>query len=196
MKFLKFLLVIFISLTSSVKADLNKNLIDQLQEGGKLIFIRHAYAPGSGDPINFNLNDCSSQRNLDKNGKEQAKKIGNFFKEKKIPIQKVISSQWCRCKETALIAFSNYQIKSFLNSFYSKKYSKNREPQIEELKLFIKKWDRKKNLILITHYVVISEILNYAPSSGEIVVSDTNFELIGSISVSYTHLTLPTICSV
>ena len=182
MKFLKFLLVIFISLTSSVKADLNKNLIDQLHEGGKLIFIRHAYAPGSGDPINFNLNDCSSQRNLDKNGKEQAKKIGDFFKEKKIPIQKVISSQWCRCKETALIAFSNYQIKSFLNSFYSKKYSKNREPQIEELKLFIKKWDRKKNLILITHYVVISEILNYAPSSGEIVVSDTNFELIGSIS--------------
>ena len=105
MKFLKFLLVIFISLTSSVKADLNKNLIDQLQEGGKLIFIRHAYAPGSGDPINLNLNDCSSQRNLDKNGKEQAKKIGDFFKEKKIPIQKVISSQWCRCKETALIAF-------------------------------------------------------------------------------------------
>ena len=83
MKFLKFLLVIFISLASSVKADLNKNLIDQLQEGGKLIFIRHAYAPGSGDPINFNLNDCSSQRNLDKNGKEQAKKIGDFFKKKK-----------------------------------------------------------------------------------------------------------------
>ena len=74
MKFLKFLLVIFISLTSSVKADLNKNLIDQLQEGGKLIFIRHAYAPGSGDPVNFNLNDCSSQRNLDKNGKKQAEK--------------------------------------------------------------------------------------------------------------------------
>ena len=75
MKFLKFLLVIFISLTSSVKADLNKNLIDQLQEGGKLIFIRHAYAPGSGDPINFNLNDCSSQRNLDKNGKKHAEMV-------------------------------------------------------------------------------------------------------------------------
>ena len=114
--------------------------------------------------------------------KNKQKKLVIFFKEKKIPIQKVISSQWCRCKETAFIAFSNYQIKSFLNSFYSKKYSKKREPQIAELKLYIKKWDRKKNLILITHYVVISEILNYAPSSGEIVVSDTNFELIGSIS--------------
>ena len=72
MKFLKFLLVIFISLTSSVKADLNKNLIDQLQEGGKLIFIRHAYAPGSGDPNNFNLNDCSTQRNLNEEGVEYA----------------------------------------------------------------------------------------------------------------------------
>ena len=182
MKIFRYFIIIFIFLNTPIKASLNENIINQLKEGGKLIFIRHAYAPGSGDPINFNLNDCSSQRNLDKNGKEQAKKIGDFFNEKKIPIQKVISSQWCRCKETALIAFSNYQIKSFLNSFYSKKYSKNREPQIEELKLFIKKWDRKKNLILITHYVVISEILNYSPSSGEIVVSDTNFELIGSIS--------------
>ena len=62
MKFFKLLIVLFISLTTSVKADLNKKLIDQLEEGGKLIFIRHAYAPGSGDPNNFNLNDCSTQR--------------------------------------------------------------------------------------------------------------------------------------
>ena len=181
--FKKFLIILFIGvLNLNSNAFSNENILKSLEDGKKLVFIRHAIAPGNGDPNNFDINDCSTQRNLDKNGKEQAKKIGDFFKEKKIPIQKVISSQWCRCKETALIAFSNYQIKSFLNSFYSKKYSKNREPQIEELKVFIKKWDKKKNLILITHYVVISEILNYAPSSGEIVVSDTNFELIGSIS--------------
>ena len=130
MKFLKFLLVIFISLTSSVKADLNKNLIDQLQEGGKLIFIRHAYAPGSGDPINFNLNDCSSQRNLDKNGKTQAIKIGNYLSRNKILIDKVISSEWCRCKETALLAFKKFETKSFLNSFYSSKFAKNKDQGI------------------------------------------------------------------
>ena len=62
------------------KADLNKNLINQLEEGGKLIFIRHAYAPGSGDPDNFNLNDCSTQRNLSKEGKKQAEYIGEFFR--------------------------------------------------------------------------------------------------------------------
>ena len=80
MKFLKFFIIIFISLTTSIKADLDKNLASKLEEGGKLIFIRHAYAPGSGDPENFNLNDCSTQRNLSKQGREQAEFIGNFSK--------------------------------------------------------------------------------------------------------------------
>ena len=73
MKFLKFFIIIFIFLITSIKSDLNKNLINQLEDGGKLIFIRHAYAPGNGDPNNFNLNDCSTQRNLNKEGREQAK---------------------------------------------------------------------------------------------------------------------------
>ncbi len=117
MKFLRFFLIIFISLTSTIKADLNKKLINQLEDGGKLIFIRHAYAPGSGDPDNFNLNDCSTQRNLSKEGRKQAKYIGEFFKNKKIKVDKVLSSEWCRCKETAVIAFTNYKTESFLNSF-------------------------------------------------------------------------------
>ena len=54
MKFLRFFIIIFISLTTPIKADLYKNLINQLEDGGKLIFIRHAYAPGGGDPDNFN----------------------------------------------------------------------------------------------------------------------------------------------
>ena len=182
MKFLRFFLIIFISLTSTVKADLNKKLINQLKEGGKLIFIRHAYAPGSGDPDNFNLNDCSTQRNLSKEGKKQAKYIGEFFKNKKIKVDKVLSSEWCRCKETAVIAFSDYKTESFLNSFFSDKFRKNKYLQIKNLKSYIDKWDKKKNLIFVTHYVVILEILDYAPSSGEIVISDTNFKLIGSIS--------------
>ena len=182
MKFFRFFLVIFISLTSTIKADLNKKLINELEEGGKLIFIRHAYAPGSGDPDNFNLNDCSTQRNLSKEGKKQAKYIGEFFKNNKIKADKVLSSEWCRCKETAMIAFSEYKTEKFLNSFFSDKFKKNKDLQIKNLRLFINKWDKKKNLILITHYVVILEILDYAPSSGEIVISDMNFKLIGSVS--------------
>ena len=185
MKFLKLFLIIFISLTSSVKADFNKKLLNQLEDGEKLIFIRHAYAPGSGDPNNFNLNDCSTQRNLSDEGRKQAEYIGEFFRKKKIKIDKVLSSEWCRCKETAKIAFKNFSTKSFLNSFYSSKFAKNKDKQINSLNNYIIKFESDKNLILVTHYVLISEVLNYSPSSGEIVVSDKNFNMIGSVEIDY-----------
>ena len=185
MKILKLLIIIFISLTTSIKADLNKNLLNQLDDGGKLIFIRHAYAPGGGDPQNFNLNDCSTQRNLNNEGRKQAQYIGEFFKKNEIKIDKVLSSEWCRCKETARIAFKNFSTNNFLNSFYSSKYAKNKDKQIKMLNNYVKKFKSDKNLILVTHYVLISEVLNYAPSSGEIVVSDKNFNMIGSIEINY-----------
>ena len=185
MKFFKLLIIIFISLTQSIKADLNKNLMNQLEDGGKLIFIRHAYAPGSGDPNNFNLNDCSTQRNLSIDGKKQAQYIGDFFTKNKIKIDKVLSSEWCRCKETAKIAFKDFSTTKFLNSFYSSKYAKNKNKQVKELNSYVKKFKSNKNLVLVTHYVLISEVFNYAPSSGEIVVSDKNFNIIGTIEINY-----------
>ncbi len=185
MKFLKFFLIIFISLTSSVKADFNKKLLNQLEDGGKLIFIRHAYAPGSGDPSNFNLNDCSTQRNLSKEGRKQAVNIGEFFRNKKVKIDKVLSSEWCRCKETSSIAFNNFKTKKFLNSFYSSKFAKNKKSQMINLKKYVNSWKSDKNLVLVTHYVVISEALNYAPSSGEIVITDKNFNILDNIEMDY-----------
>ena len=113
MKFIKFLLIIFITINSPIKADSNQNLINELKQGGKLIFIRHAYAPGGGDPDNFDINDCNTQRNLSDSGREQANKIGYFFRSNNILIDKVYSSEWCRCKETALIAFNNLKQKFF-----------------------------------------------------------------------------------
>ena len=184
MKFLRLFFIIFISLSSTVKADLNKNLIEKLKKGEKIIFIRHAYAPGSGDPNNFNLNDCSTQRNLSEDGRKQAKYIGDFFKKNKIKVDKVLSSEWCRCKETAKIAFENFSTNSFLNSFYSSKYVKNKDKQVKELEIYVKKFKSDKNLVLVTHYVLISEVLNYAPSSGEIVVSDKNFNILGTIEIN------------
>ena len=185
MKFLKFFIIIFISLTTSIKADLNKNLINQLEDGGKLIFIRHAYAPGNGDPNNFNLNDCSTQRNLNLLGRKQARDIGEFFRENKIDIYKVLSSEWCRCKETADIAFKEYSTNKFLNSFYSSKYAKNKDKQIHALKNYVKKFHNNGNLIFVTHYVLISEVLNYGASSGEIVISDKNFNIVGTVKIDY-----------
>ena len=183
MKLIKSIVIIFILLTISIKAKSNEQLIKNLKEGGKLIFIRHAYAPGNGDPKNFDINNCLTQRNLNDEGRKQSAEIGKFFIKHNIPINNVISSEWCRCKETASIAFyGNYQTKFFLNSFYDLRFSKNKKNQIKALKKYIDNWDSNKNLVLVTHYVVISELLKVYPSSGEIVISDKEYKIIGNIN--------------
>ena len=181
MKAFKLFLLIIISLTISNQVLSEDKILESLKEGGKIIFIRHAYAPGGGDPQNFNINDCSTQRNLSNEGINQSKLIGEFFKTNKIKIDKVLSSEWCRCKDTAKFAFNDFETFDALNSFFSAKFAKNEKKQIKDLKNYIKNWKSNKNLILVTHYVVILSILNKAVSSGEIVISDKNYEIIGSI---------------
>ena len=177
----KLIIIFFIHIFAVNSAYSIEEILPSLKEGGKIIFIRHAYAPGVGDPENFNINDCSTQRNLNDEGITQSKLIGEFFKTKKIKIDKVLSSEWCRCKDTAKFAFNHFETFDALNSFYSAKFAKNEKRQIEDLKKYIKNWKSNKNLILVTHYVVISSMLNIAVSSGEIVVSDKNYKIIGSI---------------
>ena len=176
------ILLFFLSFFNSAQS--NQDLIESLQTGGKLVFIRHALAPGGGDPDNFKLNDCSTQRNLNQVGINQSKKIGSFFIQNKIPIDKVLSSEWCRCKDTAKYAFNKYKTYNALNSFFSTKYAKNKKKQIRNLKKYIKEWNGKKNLVFVTHYVVILEMMDLPTSSGEIVISDKNLNLIGAIKTS------------
>ena len=185
MKYIKFIIIILISLTSSIKAEIDKDILASLKEGNKLIFIRHAYAPGGGDPDNFDINDCNTQRNLSDSGRQQAKNISNFFIENQINFKKVYSSEWCRCRETAKIAFGDFETKNFLNSFFSQKFAKNRKKQMNDLNNFVDNYKYDGNLVFVTHYVVISEALNYAPSSGEIVVADKKFNKISSFEIKY-----------
>lgn len=186
MKIVKFLFLIFILLQTPIKVNSSENIKTSLEQGKKLIFIRHAYAPGSGDPTNFNIKNCATQRNLNQRGRDQAQKIKFFFEKNNVQVDHVVSSEWCRCKETASIAFAdNYKTKSFLNSFYEERFFKNKDQQILELKEYIKKWKGKKNLVLITHYVVISEMLNISTNSGEIVISDKKYNVIERLKISY-----------
>ena len=162
----------------------DEKIINLLRDGKKIVFIRHALAPGNGDPENFNLYDCSTQRNLNDKGREQSKKIGFFFEKNNIKIDKVLSSEWCRCKETAKIAFSNFETFNALNSFYDARFSMNRYQQIEDLNNYIAKWQSDSNLVIVTHFVVISEILNKGTSSGEMIISDKNLNIIGSLEIN------------
>ena len=95
--------------------------IELLQEGGKVVFIRHAYAPGGGDPINFVIDDCNTQRNLNEQGINQSYTIGAIFHNNQIPIDRVLSSQWCRCLDTAKFAFDNFERWNALNSTFSER---------------------------------------------------------------------------
>jgi len=152
------------------------------QEGNKIILIRHSLAPGGGDPVGFKIDDCKSQRNLNLKGINQSKKIGKLFKKNKIPIDQVLSSQWCRCKDTAKYAFGEYKEFMALNSTFQSPYDRNEVRQLKELYSFVNKWNGKgKNLVLVTHYSIITAVTNSVPSSGEIVITDKNFKVIGSI---------------
>ena len=152
------------------------------QEGNKIILIRHSLAPGGGDPTGFKINNCKTQRNLNRTGINQSKKIGKLFKKYKVPVDQVLTSQWCRCIDTAKYAFGNYKEFTALNSTFQSPYNKNEGKQLKDLYSFVKKWNGKgKNLVLITHYSIITAVTNAVPSSGEIVVADKNFKVLGTI---------------
>ena len=153
------------------------------QDGNKVIFIRHAKAPGGGDPKEFKIEDCKTQRNLNEAGIKQSKKIGRLFKEKKIKIDQVLSSQWCRCKDTAKLAFDNFKEFSALNSTYTPPYDQNEKQQIKELRNFVSSWDGNGgNLVLVTHYVIILAVTGETARSGEIVITDKNFKVLSRIN--------------
>jgi phosphohistidine phosphatase SixA len=176
--------ILILSLLSSHSHSSEQNW-QSAKEGNKIILIRHSLAPGGGDPAGFKIDDCNTQRNLNLKGINQSKKIGKLFKKNKIPIDQVLSSQWCRCKDTAKYAFKDYKEFTALNSIFQSPYDKNETKQIKELFSFIKKWNGNgKNLILVTHYSIITAVTNIVPSSGEIVITDRNFNVFETISTN------------
>ena len=156
---------------------------DLLEDGGKIVWIRHAITTPSccGDPDNLKINDKSTQRNLGNEGIEQSKKIGRLFKKNNIEIDQVLTSQFERCRDTAKYAFGDYKDFAALNSFFRQGIGADAQKQLSDIKAFVKNWDSKKNLVFITHQVVISNALNETISSGEIVITDKNFKVLSRI---------------
>ena len=161
----------------------NLSKANTLEKNHSIYLIRHALAPGNGDPTDFDLLDCSTQRNLNEVGILQSKEIGRFFLKNNIKIDDVYSSQWCRCIDTAKNAFSNFKELSFLNSFYSYPFNLNKDEQMRDLRTFISELEYKSNIVFVTHYVVIAELVNYYPKSGEIIQIDKNLNIINSFEI-------------
>lgn len=161
-----------------------KGLWESLAKGDHLVLIRHALAPGFGDPGTVDLNDCSTQRNLSDEGREQARKMGDLFRANGINNAMMRTSQWCRCRETAnLMDLGDVQDMTALNSFFQR--SQNRAPQLRAFEQWLSTADLSTPNVLITHQVFITAMTDYVPSSGEIVfvkrTASNTLEVIGTI---------------
>ena len=139
---------------------------------GKVVFMRHALAPGNGDPNNFDLNDCATQRNLDDEGRQQAKLIGQKLRGQRVVFSKIYSSEWCRCKETAeLLDMGKVIPFQALNSFYEHYFSQDELLPLLENALFeIEPGDGP--ILMVTHFVTIAAVTGRSVSSGDLVVFD------------------------
>ena len=141
-------------------------LLAHMRGGGAVLMIRHALAPGTGDPDHFQLNDCTTQRNLNDTGRQQARAIGDWLRARGITSVNVYSSQWCRCLETAkLLDLGAVTELPALNSFFER--PQDREPNLTALRTFIREQANQQQLtILVTHQVTISGITNQWTDSG------------------------------
>jgi phosphohistidine phosphatase SixA len=161
-------LLLFAALVSA-EASADEKLWSLLQGGGQVILIRHAVTtPGSGDPPGFKLEDCSTQRNLTDEGRKHARAIGEEFQKRKIPVERVLSSPWCRCLETAKLAFGRVDETSQpLSNLFGR--PENRDKQVSDLKKMTAT-RVKGNLVLVTHGSTIYALTGISPGTGEMVV--------------------------
>jgi phosphohistidine phosphatase SixA len=140
-----------------------------LRGGGQVVLMRHASTdPGPGDPAGFRLDDCATQRNLSAAGREEAQRIGALFRARGVPIGQVLSSRWCRCMETARLAFGTVEPWPALDSFFN---DRSRETaQTGAVRERAGERPATGNLILVTHQVNITSLTGTFPAPGEIIV--------------------------
>jgi phosphohistidine phosphatase SixA len=148
---------------------------------GYVVMLRHALAPGTGDPANFRLEDCTTQRNLSEAGRQQAAQIGAAFRQNQIPVDAVFSSQWCRCLETArLMDLGPVEPLPAINSFFQ---DRRTEPQQTERvrQLILDRRNTSGVTILVTHQVNITAISGIVPASGGMVVLRANGDTVETV---------------
>jgi broad specificity phosphatase PhoE len=162
-------IVLLALLFFSAGAAASDELWELLRKGGQVVMIRHTLTEaGAGDPQGFRLEDCSTQRNLSDEGREHAKRIGEAFRLHRIPVDEVLTSPWCRCVETASLAFDKADILPALSNLFGR--SENRQKQVEELTRIASQPRASGNLVLVTHGSTILALTRIPVNMGEIMV--------------------------
>ncbi|MBP2462132.1 MULTISPECIES: histidine phosphatase family protein [unclassified Rhizobium] len=165
--FLRRQLLIASALALTSKARAQSDPWAELRTGAAMVLLRHAIAPGTGDPANFAVNDCSTQRNLSAQGIAQASRIGTLFREKGVAQARVFSSQWCRCLDTAKgLGLGPVEPQPLLNSFFGS--PEDGRPQTQALRAWMTGLPPGRPVVLVTHQVNITGLTNIVPASGEL----------------------------
>ena len=142
-----------------------------LRGGGHVILLRHAATvPGIGDPPGFALGQCSTQRNLSQAGRADAKKIGQALQTQGIPIGAVLSSRWCRCLDTARLAFGRAEPAPMLDSMFRDGAGASQE-KMRQMRAYLSALKPGGNTVMVTHDVNIRALVSQYVGQGEMVVA-------------------------
>jgi phosphohistidine phosphatase SixA len=143
----------------------------RMSEGGHVVLIRHAATvPGVGDPENFKLGVCATQRNLSDSGRQDARRIGAAFRERAVPVSQVLSSRWCRCIDTAQLAFGRVRPEPMVDSMFDDDDAA-RQKKVRALRTYLSAHKAPGNLVLVTHDINIRVLVGESLSQGEMVVA-------------------------
>jgi phosphohistidine phosphatase SixA len=161
-----------------------------LRDGGKVVLIRHgATTGGAGDPPGFRLEDCATQRNLTDKGRAESKAAGDRIRAQKMPVGKVMSSPWCRCRDTATLMNLGHPVEiaeTFSNAY---NFSDRRDELTKGARAVIGAWKGPGALVIVTHGANILPLTGFQPAEGEMVVvepdvaADGRLKVIGRIPV-------------
>lgn len=165
-------LLLLLGVRPAVAGDMdNAALWRRLQAGGHVVLIRHAATvPGVGDPANFKLGACATQRNLSDAGREDARRIGAAFRERAVPVSQVLSSRWCRCVDTAQLAFGRVRPEPMVDSMFNDDEAA-RQVKVRALRAYLAAHKEPGNLVLVTHDINIRVLVDESLSQGEMVVA-------------------------
>jgi phosphohistidine phosphatase SixA len=139
-----------------------------LQKGGHVVLMRHAVTtPGAGDPPGFRLDDCRTQRNLTDDGRRDAQRVGAEFRARGVVVERVLSSPWCRCVETANLAFGKAEISTALSNLFT--HPQNRDRQVREMRELISV-PQVGNRVFVSHGATISALTGVSLDTAEMLV--------------------------
>lgn len=175
MRFQQLAFCLWFALTCAISATAVQasELSDKLQSADHVLLMRHTLAPGVGDPPNYTLDDCKTQRNLNEEGRKQAVAVGNWLKKQGVTTADMQSSAWCRCKDTAeLMKLGRVTTEPALGSFFDNMaQAKTHNQKLEKFIAGKLKAKGKQALVLVTHHVNIYEFMGENVASGDMVLA-------------------------